>query len=1080
MTVRHGDGIGDEGLEAGAKEVKGRVIACELPRQLPGGRGVINDRGRCHSEETGQLTERHIVQYAGAGCRDRHRTDRNHIAHINIRHRQGALRRQRSVGLCQVCRTAVASINKDLRRIIGAGDGDGDVDRVGCGMLVAHRDGEGFRAGFTLGQEVDRVLVEHIGPFAAVLIDGELAVGARGIAGELQHRAGVNITGGDRAAHLGDNSIGRIVTCAGLVIAGRADLLAVEGRAIQQSVGGRVKDPVKAVDQIGQFSQQHGIKAPVQHAVIEIAQQVVVQRLHPVGRTAAVAVSSVFGDHIRQRSNLALRQQVGVKRAQAHKGLVDRMVRGGPDGRVQPVQILPQHRNGSGIAAHNGQNSRIGIRELNCTGIGAEIIDLALDSSHVKAVRQTTRRAGALDMFNNARFDDRTGNIRRRNVDHRRIIGPGDGDGDNLGCRRAKVVRDGRGEALGDLVALGQRIGIAIRIIERIGPLTCRGIDGKRTVDTSRIAGPSGSCAGVDIGRGQGAGDRRNAGNNRAIVQIACFCHRTFIGACRGGDHRAVIGPGDGDGDNLRCRRAKVVRDGRSEALGDLVALGQRIGIAIRIIERIGPLTCRGIDGKRTVDTSRIAGPSGSCAGVDIGRGQGAGDRRNAGNNRAIVQIACFCHRTFIGACRGGDHRAVIGPGDGDHDLARSRAGDAVVNRHIIGDDQRLALGQEVQRIVGDGVGPVCRISALVDRIDHQHARINRRVGAIVPDRGDKARAGGVGVAQINIRQHNLPRRRQIGGVARRVGLLGDGVGECRSGLDHRRIIGAGNLHRHRLDIREDAVIDPDFEGERDDFAFSQKIHGSISDRISPVDLSARGRGRFHRDAAGGIETEARQQRIKLRHTKRAAIVQFLRNHRAGCNLGVTGLAEIRVKEADRAGGGDRIVIYVTRLVDRFDDVAGGCVSDQIGSNVAGVFLGANRGRAFAATGGVFQQTQGLGGVAFNRRVSGPIEFAAGTGWRLRGHRQRFARAGRHVEAVGIQRCHQHLLRHFEIADNEGRHIQCTADDPDLGAIRLDQQQVVAIELYVFDACIGCQRYPVVRAGNDDTDPRSSVGRWCV
>ena len=354
-------------------------------------------------------------------------------------------------------------------RIIGAGDGDGDVDRVGCGMLVAHRDGEGFRAGFTLGQEVDRVLVEHIGPFAAVLIDGELAVGARGIAGELQHRAGVNITGGDRAAHLGDNSIGRIVTCAGLVIAGRADLLAVEGRAIQQSVGGRVKDPVKAVDQIGQFSQQHGIKAPVQHAVIEIAQQVVVQRLHPVGRTAAVAVSSVFGDHIRQRSNLALRQQVGVKRAQAHKGLVDRMVRGGPDGRVQPVQILPQHRNGSGIAAHNGQNSRIGIRELNCTGIGAEIIDLALDSSHVKAVRQTTRRAGALDMFNNARFDDRTGNIRRRNVDHRRIIGPGDGDLNDLGGFPTEAVRNPHGGGF-NLTCVGRQFLCSNRV-ESVSPL---------------------------------------------------------------------------------------------------------------------------------------------------------------------------------------------------------------------------------------------------------------------------------------------------------------------------------------------------------------------------------------------------------------------------------------------------------------------------------------------------------------------------------------------------------------------------------------------------------------------------------
>ena len=56
---------------------------------------------------------------------------------------------------------------------------------------------------------------------------------------------------------------------------------------------------------------------------------------------------------------------------------------------------------------------------------------------------------------------------------------------------------------------------------------------------------------------------------------------------------------------------------------------------------------------------------------------------------------------------------------------------------HAKVNEQRLAGGQEIQRIVGDGVGPGSRVGALIDRIvpiaDAYQASVLEKIGADAP-----------------------------------------------------------------------------------------------------------------------------------------------------------------------------------------------------------------------------------------------------------------------------------------------------------------------------------------------------------
>src|SRR5207244_2626944 len=97
----------------------------------------------------------------------------------------------------------------------------------------------------------------------------------------------------------------------------------------------------------------------------------------------------------------------------------------------------------------------------------------------------------------------------------------------------------------------------------------------------------------------------------------------------------------------------------------------------------------------------------------------------------------------------GHDGGLIIGAGDGDGDVLRDAAAMAVGDGDRVGDRERLAGGEEVERAVGDGVGPADGLGAVVDGAEAQRTRI-RNVGgcaaALVPDRGVEAGRGGVQV----------------------------------------------------------------------------------------------------------------------------------------------------------------------------------------------------------------------------------------------------------------------------------------------------------------------------------------------
>src|SRR4029450_12306655 len=75
--------------------------------------------------------------------------------------------------------------------------------------------------------------------------------------------------------------------------------------------------------------------------------------------------------------------------------------------------------------------------------------------------------------------------------------------------------------------------------------------------------------------------------------QSRVFLHRAALGIA--GDHRRIVGAGDGDGDVLGRGRALVVGHRRREGLGVALALGEVL--VGGIVEGVGPLAGGGIGG---------------------------------------------------------------------------------------------------------------------------------------------------------------------------------------------------------------------------------------------------------------------------------------------------------------------------------------------------------------------------------------------------------------------------------------------------------------------------------------------------
>jgi hypothetical protein len=76
------------------------------------------------------------------------------------------------------------NLARNHRRVVGAGDVDGDIDRIRGAVFVLDRYGEDVRYRLTRRQRLRRrqAVIELVGPLAGIGIDREAAIGAGGIA----------------------------------------------------------------------------------------------------------------------------------------------------------------------------------------------------------------------------------------------------------------------------------------------------------------------------------------------------------------------------------------------------------------------------------------------------------------------------------------------------------------------------------------------------------------------------------------------------------------------------------------------------------------------------------------------------------------------------------------------------------------------------------------------------------------------------------------------------------------------------------------------------------------------------------
>ena len=283
-----------------------------------------------------------------------------HVSGIAGRHqRHQAIARRRRV-VDRVGRAIEAAdefagrICLDHRRVIGAGDGDGDVDSVDGTVRIGDSCGEGFRVGLAGSKRLGCrcAIVHEIGPHAGVGVDGEIAVGASRIAGPLQQRSlsGIDVCGGELPGRRRQQAIGLVE---GQCVVGLAFVSAVDRPAGQAQI----------VDRLGQFGMQRRLRIRIIRAIgcfeelvgqrraVEVAEQVVMQALQTLWDAVAVVVGLELGDHVDERRTAAL-DVLRILKAKTREGLVDIV---DVVGAVIGIEMLPDRGDRVGHRGHTRQ-----------------------------------------------------------------------------------------------------------------------------------------------------------------------------------------------------------------------------------------------------------------------------------------------------------------------------------------------------------------------------------------------------------------------------------------------------------------------------------------------------------------------------------------------------------------------------------------------------------------------------------------------------------------------------------------------------------------------------------------------------
>ena len=272
-------------------------------------------------------------------------------------------------------------------------------------------------------------------------------------------------------------------------------------------------------------------------------------------------------------------------------------------------------------------------------------------------------------------------------------------------------------------VAIGQLLGGGLTVVDGVGPLPGVLIDGHVAVLAMSATDGLPLQIGVgmvDVGCRHGPGDRGRRGFVFSDVAIGLLRGR--------GNHRLVVGAGDGDVDLLGATVGGRDRDG----VGDLLSVGERLHLRVAVVELVFPMTV-GIDGEAAVGAGHAGhGHEAGAAGVRSGRGELTADG----------ELLVFGDRTHR---RAADDGLVVRAVDVDGDLLRGTVrradGDGVGD--LVGAGQPLDLGISVVERVAPlpvGVDGEAAVGALRRR--HRH----EADGAAISASGGQATRGSQGL----------------------------------------------------------------------------------------------------------------------------------------------------------------------------------------------------------------------------------------------------------------------------------------------------------------------------------------------
>ena len=276
---------------------------------------------------------------------------------------------------------------------------------------------------------------------------------------------------------------------------------------------------------------------------------------------------------------------------------------------------------------------------------------------------------------------------------------------------------------------------------------------------------------------------------------------------------------------------------------------------------------------------------------------------------------------------------------------------------------------------------------------------------------------------------------------------------------DGRTVVRAGNVDGDGGDDAGGAVGDGHVEAEDHELAVGEEVQRVIDQRVGPRDLPVAGPAR-RRDGADG---EAVEEGLELRRVEAEAAVEV--DEAAVGDRRGEGVAEIVVEELDQAvrrlGVGIGTVGIVCGLLDQAE-LGRGHDRRIVVALVLEEFLLV---RLAGAELGVLEKVEE---ILLRVVVAGrgqELEVRARALRAAADHRERAVGTGGHVDAAGVEGGEQHLLRDLDVVDDEGRDAQGRIEDDDLGAVRLDEQEVGAVDADVVDRHVGRQPHDVVRIG---------------